>query len=81
VLDDASSAASAAGVVEAPQPPPPSLLRELERRGLRQKPKAPRPKDTAPPVRSREEQLAILERIAAEDAAKAAAEQEGEATG
>jgi hypothetical protein len=72
VLDDASSAASAAGVVEASKPSP-SLLRELERRGLRRTTKPPRPRNTEPPVRSREEQLAILERIAAEDAAREAA--------
>jgi hypothetical protein len=78
VLDDASSAASAAGVVEAPTPHP-SLLRELERRGLRRPSKPPRAESTEPPVRSREEQLAMLERQIAEEEARKA--QEGEATG
>ena len=74
VLDDASSAAGAAGVVEAPAPPP-SVLAELERRGLRPSPRsAPKPE---PPPRSREEQLAILERQIAEDEAKAKNGQEG----
>ena len=74
VLDDASSAADAAGVVEAPSPQS-SVLRELERRGLR--PQAKLPTNPEPQPRSREEQLAILERIAAEDEAKAKNGQEG----
>jgi hypothetical protein len=74
VLDEASSAADAAGVVEAPTPPS-SVLRELERRGLRPQAK-PAPKPEQQP-RSREEQLAILERIAAEDEAMAKNGQEG----
>jgi hypothetical protein len=74
VLDDASSAADAAGVVEGPTPPP-SVLRELELRGLRPKSRtAPKPEQQP---RTREEQLAILERIAAEDAAQARNSQEG----
>jgi hypothetical protein len=65
----------------APQPPPDSLLRELERRGLRRPTGAPRPRSTDPPARSREEQLAELERIAARDAADAAKSAEnGEAS-
>jgi hypothetical protein len=74
VLDDASSAASAAGVVAASEPPA-SVLAELERRGLRPKPR-PAPKPEQQP-RSREEQLAYLERLASEDEAKAKNGQEG----
>jgi Helix-turn-helix domain len=74
VLGDASSAADAAGVAEAREPPA-SVLAELERRGLRLKPR-PAPKPEQQP-RSREEQLAYLERIAAEDEAKAKNGQEG----
>jgi hypothetical protein len=74
VVDDADSTARAAGVVDAPDPPP-SLLPGLERRGLRPNPRlAPKPEQQP---RSREEQLAILERIAAEDEAKAKNGQEG----
>jgi hypothetical protein len=51
------------------------LLPELERRGLRPNPR-PAPKPEQQP-RSREEQLAVLERIAAEDEAKAKNGQEG----
>lgn len=71
VVDDADSTAHAVGVVDAPEPPP-SLLRELERRGLRPRPRAPAKPEQQP--RSREEQLAILERIAAEDEAKSSQE-------
>jgi hypothetical protein len=74
VVDDAASTAHAVGVVDAPEPPP-SLLPELERRGLRPNPR-PAPKPEQQP-RSREEQLAVLERIAAEDEAKAKNGQEG----
>jgi hypothetical protein len=74
VLDDADPTADAVGVVEAPEPPP-SLLRELERRGLRPKSKAPAKPEQRP--RSREEQLAHLERQIAEDEAKAKNSQEG----
>jgi hypothetical protein len=76
VLDDASSAAHAAGVVEAREPPPidPKVLDELERRGLRTKPRPAKPEQQP---RSREEQLTYLERIAAEDEAKAKNGQEG----
>jgi hypothetical protein len=74
VLDNASSAADAAGVVEA-QEPPPSVLANLEQRGLRPQPQ-PAPKPEQQP-RSREEQLAYLKRIAAEDEAKAKSGQEG----
>ena len=74
MLDDASSAADAAGVVEAREPPP-SVVANLERLGLRPKPR-PAPKPEQQP-RSREEQLAYLERIAAEDEAKAKNGQEG----
>jgi hypothetical protein len=75
VLDDASSAADAAGVVEAREPPP-AVIANLERLGLRSKAR-PRAKPEQQP-RSREEQLAILERIAAEDIAKAKNGQDGE---
>jgi hypothetical protein len=73
-----ASARSNAGRAQAPddaEPPPvpESVKQELERRGLRQTTKPPRSRSTDPPVRSREEQLAILERMAAEDAAKAGA--------
>jgi hypothetical protein len=77
VLDDASSAAPAAGVIEASVPPP-SVLRELERRGLRPTAR-PTPKPEQQP-RSREEQLAYLKRLAAEDEAKAKNGQEGKET-
>src|SRR5215213_2273772 len=71
VVGDADSTAGAVGVADAREPPPvdPKLLDELERRGLRGNPRPP-PKPEQRP-RSREEQLAILERIAAEDEAKA----------
>ena len=65
--DDATASA-----VVAPEEPPASLLAELERRGLRRPPKAPAIKSASPPPRSREEQLAELERIMAEDQAKSA---------
>jgi hypothetical protein len=74
VLDDASSAASAAGVVKAREPPP-SVIANLERLGLRTKPRSPAKPEQQP--RSREEQLAYLERMAAEDEAKAKNGQEG----
>jgi hypothetical protein len=74
VLDDASSAADAAGVVE-PREPPPAVIANLERLGLRSKPRPPAKPEQQP--RSREEQLAILERIAAEDEAKAKNGQKG----
>jgi hypothetical protein len=76
VLDDASSAADAAGVVEAREPPPidPKVLDELERRGLRAKSRPPAKPEQQP--RSREEQLAILER-SIEDEAKSKSGQEG----
>jgi hypothetical protein len=77
VLDDSSSAADAAGVVEATGLPA-SVLRELERRGLRPRARPSRAADNLEKQpRSREEQLAILERIAAEDEAKAKNGQEG----
>jgi hypothetical protein len=75
VLDDASSAADAAGVVEAREPPP-AVIANLERLGLRSKSRPPAKPEQQP--RSREEQLAILERIAAEDEAKAKNSQDGE---
>jgi hypothetical protein len=64
-------------VANAPEPPPidPKLLDELERRGLRGKPRPP-PKPEQQP-RSREEQLAILERQIAEHEAKAKNGQKG----
>jgi hypothetical protein len=74
VLDDA---ANAAGVVEAREPPP-AVIANLERLGLRPKPGSPTKPEQQP--RSREEQLAILERIAAEDEAKAKNGQEGKET-
>jgi len=80
VVGDADSTAGAVGVADAREPPAvdPKLLDELERRGLRGNPRPP-PKPEQRP-RSREEQLAILERIAAEDEAKAKNGQEGQAT-
>lgn len=75
VLDDASSAADAAGVVEAREPPP-AVIANLERLGLRSRSRPPAKPEQQP--RSREEQLAILERIAAEDNAKAKNGQDGE---
>ena len=77
VVGDADSTAGAVGVADAREPPPvdPKLLDELERRGLRGNPRPP-PKPEQRP-RSREEQLAILKRIAAEDEAKAKNGQEG----
>jgi hypothetical protein len=74
VLDDASSAADAAGIVEAREPPP-AVIANLDRLGLRSKPRSSAKPEQQP--RSREEQLAYLERIAAEDAAKAKNGQEG----
>jgi hypothetical protein len=74
VLDDASSAADAAGVVE-PREPSPAVIANLERLGLRSKPRPPAKPEQQP--RSREEQLAYLERIAAEDEAKAKNGQKG----
>jgi hypothetical protein len=74
VLDDASSAADAAGIVEAREPPP-AVIANLDRLGLRSKPRSSAKPEQQP--RSREEQLAYLERIAAEDAAKAKSGQEG----
>ena len=64
--------ADASVVANARQPPPDSLLRELDRRGLRKPTGTPRPRSVDPPTRSREEQLAELKRIIAEDEAKSA---------
>ena len=75
MLDDASSAADAAGVVEAREPPP-AVIANLERLGLRSRTRPAAKPEQQP--RSREEQLAILERMAAEDNAKAKNGQEGE---
>jgi hypothetical protein len=74
VLDDATSAADAAGVVEAREPPP-SVAANLERLGLRPKSRPSSKPEQQP--RSREEQLAILQRQIAEDEAKAKNGQEG----
>jgi hypothetical protein len=74
VLDDASSAADAAGVVEAREPPP-AVIANLERLGLRSKPRSPAKLEQQP--RSREEQLAYLERLAAEEKAKSGQEGTG----
>jgi hypothetical protein len=78
VLDDASSAADAAGVVEARELSP-SVIANLDRLGLRSKPRSPAKPEQQP--RSREEQLAYLERLAAEDEAKAKAKNGQEGTG
>ena len=74
MLDDA---ANAAGVVEAREPPP-AVIANLERLGLRPNPRSPTTPEQQP--RSREEQLAILKRIAAEDEAKAKNGQEEKET-
>jgi len=75
VLDDASPAADAAGVIEAREPPP-AVIANLDRLGLRSKPRSPAKPEQQP--RSREEQLAYLERQIAEDEAKAKIGQDGE---
>jgi hypothetical protein len=75
VLDDASSAADAAGVVE-PREPPSAVIANLERLGLRSKARPPAKPEQQP--RSREEQLAYLERQIAEDEAQAKNGQDGE---
>jgi hypothetical protein len=79
VVDDADSTANAADVVDAAEAPPvdPSVIDNLRRRGLMRLPHEPGPRGNDAPTRSREEQLAILERIAAEDEAKAKNGQEG----
>lgn len=49
-------------VADARQPPPDSLLRELDRRGLRKPTGTPPPRSVDPPTRSQAEQLAELQR-------------------
>ena len=73
--------ADASVVADAMEPPPvpDSLLRELERKGLRPPRDGARLRSADPPTRSREEQLAILQRqIDEEEAAKSAKSGEGD---
>jgi tryptophan 2,3-dioxygenase len=81
-----AGARSDAGQAQAPDamespPVPESVKRELERRGLRLPTGTSRPKSTSPPPRSRDEQLAALKRMEAEEEAeKAKSAKSGEAS-
>jgi hypothetical protein len=72
VVGDDDSTAGAVVVADARPPVSESVKHELERRGLRKPSGTPRPRSVDPPTRSREEQLAELERMMAEEEAKSA---------